>query len=236
MKPADTPGQAQSKDFPDQSAAAKHAEKVVAENPRTPLPVLELLANELDRSIRQAVVGNPTSPWNILRRLSNDDSKLVSRDCSVDRQCKRYLAHALNSANESSTPSSVLLDLASKGYWSVRLAALNNTAMPPELRDRDLRVLWSDVEASLRATGSLAVSGAVELKDVATALSAMDLIPEPGDKKAIAAAAKSSDVLARLGALLSPGMQPGLLRMLLDDELEAVRNIAANRLRELEAA
>ena len=71
--------------------------------------------------------------------------------------------------------------------------------------------------------------------DIATALEAMDLLPEPGDKKAIAAAAKSSNMLARVGAALTPGIQPSLLRMLLDDEFKGLRQIAVHRLREMEA-
>ena len=103
--------------------------------------------------------------------------------------------------------------------------------MPPEAREAGLQALWSEIKAA----GTPAVLDAVELAGIATALQAMDLLPEPGDKKAIAAAAKSSNMLARVGAALTPGIQPSLLRMLLDDEFKGLRQIAVHRLREMEA-
>ena len=205
--------------------------KSVAKNPRTPQAILEALALDQDLLVRHNVCRNPSAPWTLLKQLSADKSKYVSGGCSVRRQCEQYLLHTLRYANDAATSPDLLLALSSQSYWSVRLAALNNPAMPPEAREAGLQALWSEIKAA----GTPAVLAAIELAGIATALQAMDLLPEPGDKKAIAAAAKSSNMLARVGAALTPGIQPSLLRMLLDDEFKGLRQIAVHRLQEMEA-
>jgi len=208
----------------------------LAENLGTPCAVLEDLARDQDPITRYRVCRNPATPWELLRQLSSDKSKRVSKECSIQAQCERHLLHNLKSANDVATPPDVLLALSSQGYWSVRLAALENPAMPPEAREKGFEELWSEVEASLRPESAGVVPHAITLEDIATALQAMDLMPERGDKKAVARAAKSLDGFSRLGAALSPDVQPSLLRMLLDDKLHVLRQIAAQRLREMETS
>ncbi len=91
------------------------------------------------------------------------------------------------------------------------------------------------METALRTVETPAPSEAIGLQDIPLALLAIDLLPDPGSQKQMAAAAKSKDLLERIAALLTPGIQPSLLRMLLDDEAETVRQLAASKLRELES-
>jgi hypothetical protein len=62
------------------------------------------------------------------------------------------------------------------------------------------------------------------------------LLPSQSDAKQIAKAAKSKDWIERVGATLCEGIQPHLLRMLLDDEVAVVQQLATRRLKEMEAA
>ena len=61
-------------------------------------------------------------------------------------------------------------------------------------------------------------------------------MPDPSDTKSAVEAAKSEDWLERAAATLCPATQPGLLQMLLDDEVDIVRQLAIHRLQKLEAA
>jgi hypothetical protein len=69
------------------------------------------------------------------------------------------------------------------------------------------------------------------LRGAALAYNALGLMLPEGDKRAIAKAAKSKDWLERAAATYAPGIQPSLLKVLLEDPAEAVRQCAVARLR-----
>ena len=59
-------------------------------------------------------------------------------------------------------------------------------------------------------------------------------MPDAKEKRAIAASAKSPDMLIWLAAVLSPGIQPSVLKMLLEDPSDSVRALAVEKLHILE--
>lgn len=208
----------------------------LARNPKIPLSLLEILAEDAESIVRDAVVQNRATPWELLRRMSADKSKTVSRYCSSLRnQSDHYMVQFRRMAEDSATAPDQLLALASQGLWSIRAAALNNPSLPESDRVTGLDALRVEMEAALRGADTPRPTDEIDLQDIPVALQAMELMSDPGDKKRIAAAAKSKDLLERVGAILTPGIQPSLLRMLLDDEVETVRQLAASKLRELES-
>jgi predicted DNA-binding WGR domain protein/3-methyladenine DNA glycosylase AlkC len=210
--------------------------KAVAENPGASFPVLEKLAQDADTNVRAAVAKNTASPWELLKRLSDDKNASVANHCTPAYQSERYVEHMLRTAGDPATAPDQLLTLASQGLWSIRAAALNNPSLSESDRATGLETLRAEMEAALRAADTPPPPDEIDLQDIPVALQTMDLMPDPGDKKWMAAAAKSNFLLVRVGAILTPGIQPSLLRMLLDDEVETVRQLAACKLRELEAA
>ncbi len=208
----------------------------LARNPKISLSLLEILAKDAESIVRDAVARNRATPWELLRRMSADKSKTVASYCSSLRnQRDHYVVQLRRMAEDPATAPDQLLALASQGLWSVRAAALNNPSLLESERATGLDALRAEMEAELRTTDTPPPEG-VDLQDIPVALQALDLMPDPGEKKRMAAAAKSKDVLARIGVILTPGIQPSLLRMLLDDEVETVRQLAASKLRELEAS
>jgi hypothetical protein len=98
----------------------------------------------------------------------------------------------------------------------------------------------ADAEALVALMETMSAAGPEPLGDVSDAdfvlaLSELNLYPEDADKKTVAKAAKSKDWLERAAATFSPSIQPSLLRMLLDDEVEVVKQLAMRRLKGLDA-
>ena len=64
----------------------------------------------------------------------------------------------------------------------------------------------------------------------------LKIYPDPPDRKSIEKASKSKDWLKRAAVAICPETQSGILKMLLDDEVEVVQQIAAKRLNEVSKA
>ena len=222
----------------------------VAENPKTPLPILKVLATDEKETVKISVLLNPVTPFDLMMCMSEgriNKEEYVDLHCDTNQilrqesYCRSYAVMRQQvlmwrTAEDPNTSQDHLLELSKDGLWSMRLAALNNPSMPTSARNDGHKKLWSDVAAAVLATDTQLVPNKFSLQEIPAALQSMGLMPDPSDKKAIAAAAKSEDFLERVGAILTPGIQPSLLRMLLDDEAETVRQIAASQLRELEAS
>ena len=209
----------------------------VAENRQAPGAVLELLARDTDAGVRHRVAANPATPWHVLQWLSADKKTWVREPCTVAAQCARYVEETRRLAADAATPLHRLADWAATGLWSVRIAALSNPAMPQQAREAGLQALWPEVKSSVSAQAvPPPPPDGVKMTDIATALQAMDLMLDPEDKKAVAAAARSKDMLSRVAVTLVPNILPSLLRILVHDEVEVVRQLATRRLREAESA
>jgi hypothetical protein len=120
--------------------------------------------------------------------------------------------------------------------WAVRCAVASNTSCPSDEAHALQQALWMEVSDALFGPEPQPISAAsLNEEDFRTALDRLDLMPPADDKKAIAASAKSSEVLRRVAAALSPGIQPSVLKMLLEDPTECVKALAAEKLRAMEA-
>ena len=64
----------------------------------------------------------------------------------------------------------------------------------------------------------------------------LKIYPDPTDRKSIEKASKSKDWLKRAAVAICPETQAGILRMLLDDEVEIIKKIATKRLNEVSKA
>lgn len=217
-------------------------QRAVAANPATPAATLTALAGDPDSDARVAVAANPVTPAAVLTTLAGD------YDSSVRRRV------AANPA----TPAATLTTLVGDESWHVSIAAASNPATPAETlsSDRQADVQLAAARAELRRalateTPSPEQSAVIQswidelqgglaepvvLKDVSDsefrlAFDALGLMPAEGDKRAIAKAAKSKDWLERAAATYAPGIQPSLLKSLLDDPVEAVRQSAVAQLR-----
>jgi predicted DNA-binding WGR domain protein len=211
---------------------------MVAKNPNATASLLEELAKDEKYSVRISVLINDSTPFELIKKIS------TGQDNNVKNKDESFYSYRLimeeillrRKAQDPNTSEDQLIDLARIGLWSIRLAAINNPSLSASDRDNELSKLWEELEAAVCATDAPLPPEHVELHEIPAALKALGRMPDPTDKNAVAEAAKSDDLLKRVGAILTTGIQPSLLRMLLDDELETVRQLAANKLRELESA
>jgi hypothetical protein len=91
----------------------------VVGNPSTPLEVLGQLAGDLDESVRAAVAENPSTPPAVLTQLAMD--------------AEEYVRTAV--ASNPSTPPTVLAQLALDSDWSVRSEVTRNPSTPTDNPD-----------------------------------------------------------------------------------------------------
>jgi hypothetical protein len=84
----------------------------LAENPNTPVDVLEILSEDVDWSVRRNVAENPNTPVDVLKELSKDEDE--------DEDVIRAVAGNPN------TPVDVLKELAKDDYWRVRWRVAQN--------------------------------------------------------------------------------------------------------------
>jgi len=230
----------------DASAAVRRA---VAVNTSTTAHLLPQLASDSDPSVRGAAARSPATPAAIrcavLTELASDGNWF-----------RRWEV-----AKNPGTPPDILRILARDAERKVCLAAVGNPSAPEDIlitrggddkadacRARRLHDLSRALSAASPTPEQSAVvqswiaelqAGLAEpvvLKDVSDsefrlAFDALGLMPAEGDKRAIAKAAKSKDWLERAAATYAAGIQPSLLKVLLEDPVEAVRQCAVARLR-----
>ena len=221
----------------------------VAKNSATPAAVLATLGGDSDSDVCQAVAHHPATPAAIrcavLTELASDGNWF-----------RRWEV-----AKNSGTPPDFLRTLARDVKWEVCLSAVSNPSAPEDIliaqvedarADACLARRFLDLSRALSAESPTPEQSAViqswiaelqaglaepvVLKDVSDsefrlAFDALGLMPSEGDKRAIAKAAKSKDWLERAAATYAPGIQPSLLKVLLEDPVEAVRQCAVARLR-----
>jgi hypothetical protein len=200
--------------------------RVLVANPAFPTGLFDETAKKLDKSWAEYEIGRNTRlPWTVLRHFSRP----------MPDQVARYVDHMVRDIDLGAYSPDDLANGLQSGLWCVRLRLLTNSSLSASEKNRYLSSLWQEVEEAIeyRPDNEEALR-AISLDDVRQALVGLDLLPPEGDKKAVAAAAKSSDMLVRVGAALSPEIQPSLLRMLLTDPQASVHQLAARRLREVE--
>jgi hypothetical protein len=193
----------------------------IARNPTTPADLLNQLVCDRDSDVRWAVAANPASPRASLAALAGDLSWRV---------CLAAISNSNAPVDILSAPTGDA-DADARRAGARRCAELRYAlaAESPTPKQSAFIQSWIDeLQAGLAEP--------VELKDLSNsefrlAFDALGLMPPEGDKRAIAKAAKSKDWLERAAATYAPGIQPSLLKVLLEDPVEAVRQCAVARLR-----
>ena len=209
----------------------------VVENVATPKTVLEILAVDPDRDVRKAARKNLCSS----RWRHADARKALAGGRAPPARASGGSSSAVASpamdtkARNAPTERRRLAELAESGFWSTRIHAIEDLAFPADLRAAAYAALSKEFTQALEPNPSI-VADQLSPKDFIVPLTALDLMPEPTDKKAVASAARSNDWLARAAAALCEGIVPSQLRTLLDDEVEVVRQLAIHRLKALEPA
>lgn len=224
------------------------------ENPRVEEGQMRrALAQRQSEARGRSVVHNPNSPHDLIEAAFKEfgGSKLgvnywvenVSwlalklSGASRHHQTQGFLRQERDRALSAKASPEELRRLCATGFWVIRKAVAANAVLPPEERASILRQLWAEVEAALFGDAPEAInSDQVSEEEVVAALQRLDLMPPAGDKRAIAAAAKSPELLRRLAAILSPGVQPSILKLLLEDEADCVKALAAEKLRALDSS
>jgi hypothetical protein len=229
--------------------------KAAAENPATTLDVLIKLAGDDRFDVRERVAHNPATPADIAATLSAARAEGMARNASrADVDVRLFVAQDLD------TPPETLRTLAGDVSWLVCTAAVSNPNAPADVlvaptgdanadmrrsvmrRCTELRSALSadpptpEQSAVIQSWIAELQAGLAEPADVSDsefrmAFDALGLMPAEGDKRAIAKAVKSKDWLERAAATYAAGIQPSLLKVLLEDPVEAVRQRAVARLR-----
>lgn len=219
----------------------------VANNPATPSEVLAELSKDDDSYVRSSVIENPATPTEVRSQLLN---ALATSESSYDH---------INAAENPSTPAETLAELAKAMEIEVRIAVAVNPSTPMEAlvaiaEDQSLHPFSRLVAVSnprfpenrtdLKSNALKSIKSCLlepEALDDATddeyrtAFKALRLLPDESDKKAIAKAVKSNDWLARVAATYVPGIQPSLLKSLLEDSEDVVKQRAVACLKAMEA-
>lgn len=208
--------------------------EMLARSPLMPLDMLGRLANDSDRAVRLALASNPVIPWNDLSRFSTDKDAWVREWATIRGQRCRYLESSIRNIRTSGVAAEYLLQASTVSLWAVRLCAIHSPSFPIEDRDRVLGILTREIEEAARIRSPRLHIDQLSVEDFLAPLTALGLIPDPSQAKSIAAAAKSKDWLVRAAAVFSQGIQPSLLRMLMDDDVEVVKQLAIHRLKEIE--
>lgn len=214
-------------------------------NPMIPeLLIRKTLANNPRRDYWVAVSENHFCPQDLLDLLpekiefkpwstkSWHAKKLAGDNCR--HQSAAFLLDAINIAKNTRTSQEKLRSLTASGIWLIRRTVAANASLPESERKQLITELWSEVEDALWSPRPPLPSFDLLQKDgILSALRRLDLAPPVQDKRAIALAAKSPKMLRRVAAILSPGIQPSLLKMLLEDTVDNVKALAAATLREM---
>jgi hypothetical protein len=155
---------------------------------------------------------------------------------SVAGQVEAFLTQTMKWAAHPKTPLDRLRSFAASGIWTIRWAVATNPSVDQDEARAILDALWVEVGEALFGSDPAPLSAEYLGEDgIRSALERLDLMPQAQDKRAIAASAKSPEVLRRVAAALSPGIQPSVLKMLLEDPVQSVKALAAEKLRSLES-
>lgn len=224
-------------------------DRLLAKHPKASSKLLEKLSHSSDKATRKNVVLNANASKDVLLKLApqfpGDFFKNPAFDWLLleDPDLLFKLGHGVlkNILKRPECPESFMRWVAAHGSEQEKLALAMNLLAP---RDA-LQLLVQqggpvgDAAAAHETLRSSAPDEDLDrtfedvVKTSLGALTALDVLPETGDKKAIAAAAKSHDWLERAAVTFCDGVQPSLLRMLLDDEVEVVKQLAIHRLKML---
>lgn len=196
--------------------------RVAAGHPETPLPVLHQLAQSEDTAVLVELVENRAAPLALRATLA----EALCRDAALE--VRRAMAES------DATPERLLVEMAQRDFWIVRLAAVNNPSFPSDRRQAALDALTEEVRSALEPLQPFAFDE-VSPEDFAAPFAVLGLMPDPGDREAIAKAAKAKDWVRRAAACLSDGVTIGELNRLVDDEVEMVSQLAISRLHDLQA-
>ena len=194
---------------------------LLAENLAAPATALARLSGDSDPNVRRAVAANPATSATTLAALAGDVNWRVSLAAVSNPNAP---------ADALSTPTGDA-EADARRAGAIRCAELRRalaTESPSPKQFATIQTWIAELEAGLAEP--------MVLKDVSDsefrlAFDALGLMPAEGDKRAIAKAAKSKDWLERAAATYAPGIQPSLLKVLLEDPVEAVRQCAVARLR-----
>jgi len=224
----------------------RHVRTTAIESSAMPMDVLRKLAMDEDLWVRRKVLENPATPKEVRSQILN---ALATSESSKDR---------VEAAKNPSTPAKTLAELAKAVEIDVRnavavnpstpietlvaiaedqclhpfsrLVAVSNPRFPEARTDLKSNVLKS-IKSCLLEPESLDDATDDEYR---TAFKALELLPDESDKKAIAKAVKSNDWLTRLAATYVPGIQPSLLKSLLEDSEDVVKQRAVACLKAME--
>ncbi len=217
-------------------------------NPLMPEGLMrEVVLSRPSQKYWDAVFNNPFPPLDLLNEMTEKvdipsylakswfAKKMAGRSC--EDQTNAFLVHATDLARNPNAPPEKLRMLAASGIWLIRWLVAFNQTLPEVERAHILEDLWSEVEEALWGQKPPLPSFDVLQEDgIRSALDRLDLMPPAQDKRALAAAAKSPEMLRRVAAVLSPGIQPSILKMLLEDPVDSVKALAAEKLHALESA
>ncbi|WP_158271623.1 WGR domain-containing protein [Limnohabitans sp. 2KL-1] len=155
---------------------------------------------------------------------------------SIADQVKTFLIQTMELAMHPKTPLDRLRSMALSGVWIIRWAVSSNANFPKNEAQAIRDALWHEVQETLFSKPLPFSAESLGEEEIRAALQRLDLMPHADDKKAIASAAKSSHVLSRVAAALNPGIQPSVLKMLLEDTDVNVKALAAEKLRLMESS
>ena len=232
--------------------------KAAAENPATPLDVLIKLAGDDRFDVRERVAHNPATPADIAATLSAARAASMARNASrADVDVRLFVAQDLDTPPETlrtlagdvswlvcaaavsnpNAPADILVAPTGDADADMRRSVMRRcaelrsalaTESPTPEQSAAIQSWIGELQAGLAEP---VVPKDVSDSEFRLAFDALGLMPPEGDKRAIAKAAKSKDWLERAAATYAPGIQPSLLKVLLEDPVEAVRQCAVARLR-----
>jgi hypothetical protein len=193
-----------------------------------------------------AIRGNPFAPHDLIDICAKKggihkylaktwyEKKLAGE--SIADQVKTFLIQTMELALHPKTPLDRLRSMALSGVWIIRWAVSSNATFPKNEAQAIRDALWHEVQETLFSEPLPFSAESLGEEEIRAALQRLDLMPHANDKKAIASAAKSSHVLSRVAAALNPGIQPSVLKLLLEDTDGNVKALAAEKLRLMESA
>lgn len=231
-------------------ASANHADirADAAALPGCPADLLRRFADDGSYLPRVAVAGNPGSPPELLRHLAEDSHGAVedalekrrSETATLLAQMPADLgADCIAWATEHSIAARIALEKPVRlpepgiptGTVLSQLLVLAHPAFPADKRKPLVDALARKVDAWFANPEPAQDNAQWQIDDFKEPLAALGLLPPDSDKRATAKAAKSKDWLQRAAVALAQDTQPYLLKMLLNDAVAVVRQLAAQRLR-----
>lgn len=217
--------------------------------PGCPADLLRRFADDNSYLVRLAVAGNPDCTPELLTHLAEDSHGAVADAVEelrnetaillarlsneLDREGIAWArAHPLVARIAMKCPApSPALDI-DTGTVLSQLYVLGHPAFPADKRKSSIAILARRVDEWIDKPEPKQ-GGSWQLDDFKVPLAVLGLLPQEGDTRKIAKAARSRDWLQRAAAAMAPDAQPHVLKMLLDDPVEIVRQLAAQGLRRI---